>query len=87
MHKYEVIIYWSNEDETFVAEVPELRGCSAHGDTKSAALQSVEQAIDLWIDTAREFGDPVPDPRGERLMPGVEARDHDHRSRRRGRRA
>ena len=68
MHKYEVIIYWSNEDETFVAEVPELPECSAHGDTKAAALQSVERAVDLWIDTAREFGDPVPDPRGERLM-------------------
>ena len=68
MHKYEVIIYWSNEDETFVAEVPELRGCSAHGDTKVAALRSVEQAIDLRIDTAREFADAVPDPRGERLM-------------------
>ncbi len=68
MHKYEVIIYWSNEDETFVAEVPELPGCSAHGETTAAALQSVEQAIDLWIDTAREFGDPVPAPRGERLM-------------------
>ena len=68
MHKYEVIIYWSDEDDTFVAEVPELPGCSAHGDTQAAALQSVEQAIDLWIDTAREFGDPVPDPRGGRLM-------------------
>ena len=68
MHKYEVIIYWSNEDDTFVAKVPELPGCSAHGETKAAALQSVEQAIDLWIDTARECGDPVPDPRGERLM-------------------
>ena len=68
MHKYEVIIYWSNEDDTFVAEVPELPGCSAHGDTKAAALQSVEQAIDLWIDTAREFGDSIPVPRGERLM-------------------
>ena len=68
MHKYEVIIYWSNEDDTFVAEVPELSGCSAHGNTKAAALQSVEQAVDLWIDTAREFGGPVPDARGERLM-------------------
>ena len=68
MHKYEVIIYWSNEDDTFVAEAPELPGCSAHGDTKASALQNVEQAIDLWIDTARELGDPVPDPRGERLM-------------------
>ena len=69
MHKYEVIIYWSNEDETFVAEVPELAGCSAHGDTRAVALQRVEQAIDLWIETAREFGDAVPDPRGGRLMP------------------
>ena len=64
MHKHEVIICWSNEDNTFVAEVPELGGCSAHGETKEAALQSLEQAIDLWIDTAREFGDLVPDPRG-----------------------
>ena len=62
MHKYEITICWSNEDETFVAEVPELPGCSAHGDTRAAASQSVEQAIDLWIDTAREFGDGVPDP-------------------------
>lgn len=64
MHKYEVIIHWSNEDDAFIAEVPDLTGCSAHGDTESAALQSVEQAIKLWIDTAREFGDPVPEPRG-----------------------
>ena len=62
MNKYEVIIYWSNEDDAFIAEVPELPGCSAHGDTKSAALQSVEQAGELWLDTAREFGDPVPLP-------------------------
>ena len=68
MHKYEVIIYWSNEDDAFVADVPELPGCSAHGDTMEAALGSVERAIDLWIETAREFGDPVPEPRGERLM-------------------
>ena len=68
MHKYKVIIYWSNKDDIFVTDVPELPGCSAHGDTKAAALQSVEQAIDLWIETAREFGDPMPDPRGERLM-------------------
>ena len=67
MHKYEAIIYWSNEDDTSIAEVPELPGCSAHGDTESAALQSVEQAIELWIDAAREVGDPSR-PRGERLM-------------------
>ena len=68
MHKYEIIIYWSNEDATFVAEVPELPGCMAHGDTQEAALQHINDAMDLWLETAREFGDPVPEPRGERLM-------------------
>ena len=68
MHKYEVIIYWSNEDEAFVAEVPELPGCAAHGDTQQAALAEIGQAMDLWLETAREFGDPIPEPKGERLM-------------------
>lgn len=67
-HKYEIILYWSEADETFVAEVPQLPGCMAHGDTQEAALDSVNRAMDLWIDTAREFGDPVPEPKGERLM-------------------
>ena len=68
MHRYEVIIYWSNDDQSFVAEVPELPGCAAHGDTSDSALRYVQEAMDLWIDTAREFGDPVPEPKGERLM-------------------
>ena len=68
MHKYEIIIYWSNEDGAFVAEVPELPGCTAHGDTQEAALENTSQAMDLWIETAREFGDPIPVPKGERLM-------------------
>ena len=68
MHKYETIIYWSNEDQVFVAEVPELPGCMAHGHTPESALASAHQAIQLWIDTAREFGDPIPEPKGERLM-------------------
>ena len=68
MHKYEIIIYWSNEDRAFVAEVPELPGCAAHGDTQKMALQHVNEAIDLWLETAREFGDPIPEPKGERLM-------------------
>ena len=68
MHKYEIIIYWSNEDSAFVAEAPELRGCAAHGDTQEAALEHIGQAIDLWLETAREFGDPIPEPKGERLM-------------------
>jgi predicted RNase H-like HicB family nuclease len=68
VHKYEIIIYWSKEDEVYVAEVPELPGCMAHGSTPEAALASAHDAIQLWIDTAREFGDPVPEPKGERLM-------------------
>jgi len=69
MHKYEIIIYWSNEDNIFVAEVPELPGCMAHGDTQASALANANEAIQLWIDTAQEDGVPVPEPKGERLMP------------------
>ena len=72
MYKYEIILYWSNVDDAFVAEVPELPGCMAHGDTQEAALKNVNQAIALWIDTAKEFGDPIPEPRGERLMLAAE---------------
>ncbi len=68
MYKYEIILYWSDADRAFVAEVPELPGCMAHGDTQEAALMNVNQAMDLWIDTAKEFGDPIPEPKGERLM-------------------
>ena len=68
MYKYEIILYWSNEDRVFVADVPELPGCIAHGDTQEAALKHVNEAITLWIDTAQEFGDPIPEPKGERLM-------------------
>ena len=68
MHKYEIIIYWSNEDDVFVAEVPELPGCTAHGDSQEAALKSVNLAMDLWLETAREFGDAIPEPKGRRLM-------------------
>ncbi len=68
MYKYEVILYWSNADDSFVAEVPELPGCMAHGPTQEAALANVNQAMDLWIETAKEFGDPIPEPKGERLM-------------------
>ena len=68
MYRYEIIIYWSNEDEAFVAEVPELPGCMAHGDTQEAALKNANEAIGLCIDTAKEFGDPIPEPKGQRLM-------------------
>ena len=66
--KYEVVLYWSTVDDAFVAEVPELPGCMAHGDTQEAALKHANEAMALWIDTAREFGDPIPEPKGERLM-------------------
>jgi predicted RNase H-like HicB family nuclease len=68
MHKYEIIIYWSREDQVFVAEVPELPGCMAHGATQQEALSNANEAIQLWIDTAEEFGDPVPEPKEQRLM-------------------
>lgn len=65
MFKYEIIIHWSEEDNAFVAEVPELQGCMAHGKTDDEALKNIKEAISLWIDTASEFGDPVPEPRGK----------------------
>ena len=68
MCKYEIIIYWSDADEAFVAEVPELTGCMAHGRTHELALKNAKAAISLWIDTANEFHDPVPEPKGRRLM-------------------
>ncbi len=68
MHKYEIIIYWSNEDSAFIAEVPELPGCMAHGDSTEDALRSANEAIQLWIDTAKKFGDPIPQPKGQRLI-------------------
>lgn len=68
MYKYEIILYWSNEDQVFMAEVPELAGCVAHGDTQETALKNAHEAIQLWLDTAREFGDPIPVPKGQRLM-------------------
>ena len=68
MDKYEVIIFWSAEDGAFVAEVPELPGCMAHGATQEEALANAKQAETLWLDTAREFGDPIPEPKGRRLV-------------------
>jgi predicted RNase H-like HicB family nuclease len=68
MFKYETIIYWSKDDDAYVAEVPELPGCMAHGETYEAALGNVKDAIQLWLDTANEFGDPIPEPKGHRLM-------------------
>lgn len=65
--RYEMIIYWSEPDGTYIAEVPELPGCMADGSTYAEAVANAEIVIDQWIDTAREQGRPVPEPRG-RLM-------------------
>ena len=67
MDKYEVIIYWSKEDNSFIAETPELPGCIAHGETHFKALANLKSAMKLWIRTAKEFGDPIPEPKGHRL--------------------
>ena len=68
MHKYEIILYWSNGDQVFIAEVPELPGCMAHGDDYETALRNIKDAMQLWIEVAQERGRPVPQPKGERLM-------------------
>ena len=65
--RYEVILYWSDEDEAFIAEVPELPGCAADGSTYQEALANVQGIIEEWIETARELGRAIPEPRG-RLM-------------------
>jgi len=64
MSKYEIIIYWSEEDQAFIAEVPELPGCMADGPTYREALANAEVVIREWIETARELGRHVPEPRG-----------------------
>lgn len=67
IYSYEVAIYWSNEDQTFAAEVPELPGCVADGHTYQEAVVNIETIIQEWIETAIELGRPVPEPKG-RLM-------------------
>lgn len=68
MGRYEIILYWSNEDQIFVAEIPELPGCLAHGETQESALANIKEAMDLWLDTAKKHGDEIPQPKGRRLM-------------------
>jgi predicted RNase H-like HicB family nuclease len=64
MTKYEIILYWSDEDQSFIAEVPELAGCAADGITRQEALTNVETVIAEWLETARELGRPIPEPKG-----------------------
>ena len=64
MSKYEIIIYWSEEDKTFIAEVPELAGCMADGETYQKALSNAEIIIAEWLETARDLGRNIPQPKG-----------------------
>ena len=68
MFKYEIIIYWSQEDEAFIAEVPELPGCAADGSTYQEALDNVQVVIREWIETARELGREIPEPKGRLIF-------------------
>ena len=67
MNHYEIIIYWSDEDQAFLAEAPELPGCMAHGDSYEEALRNVRDAMAFWLDVAREQGESIPIPKGRRL--------------------
>jgi predicted RNase H-like HicB family nuclease len=67
-HRYEVILYWSDADQAFIADVPELPGCAADGPTYAAALEAVETVIAEWIATAQELGRPIPTPKGRLLF-------------------
>ena len=64
-HKYEIIIYWSKEDDAYIAEVPELAGCAADGETYQEALSNVEVIVDEWIETARMKDRKIPKPKGK----------------------
>lgn len=63
-HRYEVVLYWSEVDQAFIGEVPELPGCAADGPSYAAALEAVEVVIAEWVQTARELGRPIPTPKG-----------------------
>ena len=67
-NRYEIIIFWSDEDGAFLADVPELPGCMAHGASQEKALRNAQEAIQLWIETAEEDGRSVPQPKGRRLV-------------------
>ena len=66
-YKYEVIIYWSNDDNAYIAEVPELPGCMSDGKTYEESLKNIQLIIHEWIETAKELGRPIPEPKGRLL--------------------
>ena len=66
--KYELILYWSEVDQSFIVEVPELSDCAADGETYQEAVQNAEVVIQQWIETAQELGRPIPEPKGRLLF-------------------
>jgi predicted RNase H-like HicB family nuclease len=66
-YRYEIIMYWSEEDQAFIAEVPELPGCAADGTTYQEALANVQVIITEWIEAAKDLGRPIPQPKGRLL--------------------
>ena len=68
MAKYEVILYWSDDDQAFIAEVPELPGCAADGQSYQEAIANVEVVIDEWIETAKSLGREIPSPKGRLIF-------------------
>ena len=67
MSKYQITIFWSDEDQAFIADVPELPGCMGHGNTYESALANIKEAMELWITTFEECGAQIPEPKGRRL--------------------
>ena len=74
MLRYEISIAWSDEDQLYIAEAPELPGCMAHGETYVEAVESIQEAMELWLEVSREFNDSVPEPKGWSL-PGSDPID------------
>lgn len=68
MNKYEIILYWSDVDQAFIADVPELPGCAADGTNRQEALANAEVVISEWLETARDLGRPIPEPKGRLLF-------------------
>ena len=64
MNRYEVILYWSEEDSAYIAEVPEIAGCMADGETMLEAVANAQRVIEEWVETAQELGRPIPEPKG-----------------------
>ena len=69
MHKYEIIIYWSKADGVFVADIPELPGCMAHGNSHEEALAQAQTAISYWLEAAKDIGKSIPQPAGQLVVP------------------